>query len=275
MNDAIICCVDGSESTNVICEYAAWIAGKLDAPIALLHVIEKDEHPAISDLTGNIGIDSKEHVTEALVKVEGERSRQMMAQGKAILAECAALLEKRGCSDVQLLQKHGTLKDILADLENIRLIVMGRRGSEHVVGSQLEDIIRLQKKPVLVATECFKMPSQIMISYDGSEASYKSLTHLANGSLLKGLTCHLVMVKGDAVALQTAQNILQKAQVTLKVQHLNDSSVTDALCKYADDNAIDLTIMGAYGHSRLRNFFIGSHTTEMLMKSRQPLLMFF
>jgi len=31
--------------------------------------------------------------------------------------------------------------------------------------------------------------------------------------------------------------------------------------------------MGAYGHSRLRRFFIGSHTPEMLAESRQPLLM--
>ena len=38
-------------------------------------------------------------------------------------------------------------------------------------------------------------------------------------------------------------------------------------------NGIDLTVMGAYGHSRLRRFFIGSHTTEMLSESRQALLM--
>lgn len=31
--------------------------------------------------------------------------------------------------------------------------------------------------------------------------------------------------------------------------------------------------MGAWGHSRLRRFFIGSHTTAMLAESRHPLLM--
>ncbi|PDO41855.1 universal stress protein, partial [Escherichia coli] len=38
-------------------------------------------------------------------------------------------------------------------------------------------------------------------------------------------------------------------------------------------NDIDLMVIGAYGHSRLRRFFIGSHTTEMLSESHQPLLM--
>jgi len=31
--------------------------------------------------------------------------------------------------------------------------------------------------------------------------------------------------------------------------------------------------MGAWGYSRLRQFFIGSHTTAMLAESRHPLLM--
>ena len=35
--------------------------------------------------------------------------------------------------------------------------------------------------------------------------------------------------------------------------------------------AIDLTIMGAYGHSRIRQFFVGSQTTGMLANSMTPL----
>jgi nucleotide-binding universal stress UspA family protein len=41
MNNTIIACVDGSSSTRAVCEYAAWVAGKLDVPLALLHVLEK------------------------------------------------------------------------------------------------------------------------------------------------------------------------------------------------------------------------------------------
>ncbi|MDV5593651.1 universal stress protein [Leclercia adecarboxylata] len=75
MNNTVIACVDGSPSTRPVCEYAAWAANLLDAPLSLLHVLEKDVHPAVSDLTGSIGIDSQAHLTEELVKVEGERNR--------------------------------------------------------------------------------------------------------------------------------------------------------------------------------------------------------
>ena len=37
--------------------------------------------------------------------------------------------------------------------------------------------------------------------------------------------------------------------------------------------AIDLTIMGAYGHSRIRQFFVGSQTTRVLASSITPLLL--
>ena len=43
MNNTVIACVDGSPSTRPVCEYAAWAAGKLGAPLALLHVLEKSE----------------------------------------------------------------------------------------------------------------------------------------------------------------------------------------------------------------------------------------
>ena len=42
MENTVIACVDGSSSTRSVCEYAAWVAGKLDAPLALLHVLEKN-----------------------------------------------------------------------------------------------------------------------------------------------------------------------------------------------------------------------------------------
>lgn len=41
MNNTVIACVDGSPSTRSVCEYAAWAAGKLDVPLALMHVLEK------------------------------------------------------------------------------------------------------------------------------------------------------------------------------------------------------------------------------------------
>jgi len=236
-------------------------------------VLEKDGHPAVSDLSGSIGIDSKELLTEELVRVEGERSRLLMAQGKAILTACAERLARAGRPEVRLLQMHGALDEILAGLDDVRLMVLERRGEKHPVGSQLESVIRLQKEPVLVVPETFSAPSRVLFAWDGSEASHRNLTRLSVSPLFQGLTCHVVRVNGDDASLRDAQRILQAAGINAEFRMIQDESVSRGLCRYAGENGMNLIVMGAWGHSRLRQFFIGSHTTAMLTECRHPLLM--
>ncbi len=273
MNNTVVACVDGSSSTKAVCEYAAWAASALKISVALLHVLEKSDQPLVSDLTGTIGLDSREHFTDELVRLEGERNRLLMTQGKAILKNCAELLTKAGLPAPQQLQKHGTLDGILAELGDTRLMVLGRRGAFNPVGSHIENVIRLQKNPVLIVPETFSVPSRVMFAYDGNEASLENLRRLSVSPLFLNLACHLVMVNGKSELLEAAHSLLQRAGITSQASLLKADTVTQALCRYAEENEIDLMVMGAYGHSRLRRFFIGSNTTEMLSDSNQPLLM--
>lgn len=48
--------------------------------------------------------------------------------------------------------------------------------------------------------------------------------------------------------------------------------VEPALHEYQDEHGIDLLVMGAYGHSRIRQFLVGSTTTTMLKTAEKPLV---
>jgi nucleotide-binding universal stress UspA family protein len=52
-----------------------------------------------------------------------------------------------------------------------------------------------------------------------------------------------------------------------------EGEVQTALSQYHRDQAIDLMVMGAWGHSRIRQFFVGSNTTRMLSHSDITLLL--
>lgn len=54
---------------------------------------------------------------------------------------------------------------------------------------------------------------------------------------------------------------------------LSGACVAGALVEYQSNHAVDLTVMGAYGHSRIRQFFVGSQTTNLLQRSLTPLLL--
>jgi nucleotide-binding universal stress UspA family protein len=48
----------------------------------------------------------------------------------------------------------------------------------------------------------------------------------------------------------------------------------DEIADYIEAKAINLIIMGAYGHSRIRHLVIGSTTAEMMRQCRVPVLLF-
>jgi len=95
--------------------------------------------------------------------------------------------------------------------------------------------------------------------------------------LLKGLECHLVAVKTQSsgaieAALESASKQLDSAGFSVSSAML-EGPVVDTLIEYQQERQMELTIMGAYGHSRIRQFFVGSQTTKMLAKSTTPLLL--
>ena len=59
----------------------------------------------------------------------------------------------------------------------------------------------------------------------------------------------------------------------LVIPALREGNLEPVLHSYRQERAIDLVAMGAYGHSRLRRLLLGSTTSQMLHKSRTPLLL--
>ncbi|XHX81268.1 MAG: universal stress protein [Stenomitos frigidus ULC029] len=47
-----------------------------------------------------------------------------------------------------------------------------------------------------------------------------------------------------------------------------------AIAQYIEAHKIDLLLMGAYGHSRIRHLVIGSVTAQLLRSSHIPVLLF-
>ncbi|MGB8713722.1 MAG: universal stress protein, partial [Onishia taeanensis] len=49
--------------------------------------------------------------------------------------------------------------------------------------------------------------------------------------------------------------------------------VEASLRGYAEEHDIDMLVMGAYGHSRVRHLLVGSTTTTMLRRASLPVLL--
>ena len=277
----VVSCIDGSAGATAVCDAGAWASQRMSAPLQLLHVLDKSETPAQRDLSGSLGVDSRQHLLDELTELDQKRSKLALEHGKLMLEAVRNRAEEQGAKNVVALQRHGALVETVLEMEeHTRLLIMGRQGESHAgqvltIGSQLESVIRAVHKPLMVTLDTFKAPSNFMVAYDGRSVTQNALDTLIASPLLKGLPCHLVAVNNTSLdrsqELQAANDKLDTAgfDATCTVLH---GEMQSELQRYQQENNIDLMVMGAYGHSRIRRLFLGSNTTDMVSSSAIPLI---
>jgi len=278
-NNVILSCIDGSSVSAAVSDYACWIAAKIAAPLKLLHSIEQSQNPVVADLSGAIGLGSQEELLNELTELEQNRSRLLIKKGQLMLEAVKARAIKAGIDSPEISQRHGSLSESLVELEDeIRVLVIGIRGEAHEkdqagIGTQLDTVIRSLHKPILVVNKGFTEPKRVMLAYDGGEACRKALNMVASGPLLKDIPCHIVHVGENGQALMDeAARVLRDVGIEVTTAQLT-GEIDDALSQYQSENQIDLTIMGAFSHNRIRDFLVGSFTAKMLAKTNRPLLL--
>jgi len=276
----VMACIDGSPLASAVCDCAAWASLRLRAPLTLLHVLDQQRYPLSGDLSGIIGLGSREFLLEELASLDEKRSKLALEEGRMVLDSAKQRAIEAGVAQPAVRQRHGGLVESLRELESdIRLLVIGKQGEGsdiQLIGSQLESVIRTMQRPVLITPATFHAPSSAMVAFDGSATTRKGVEMLASSPLLKGLPVHLVMVGSEnaegRAALEAARDLLTAAGFEVHVAMLADN-VEASLNAYQAEHAIDLLVMGAYGHSRVRQFFVGSTTTNMLRSAATPLLL--
>ncbi|MBE0510478.1 MAG: universal stress protein [Chromatiales bacterium] len=277
----VIAAIDGSRSSESVCDHAAWASLRLGAPLALLHVVRIPHGEKEADYSGNLVVGNRKQLLNEMVELEEQRNRLLREQGKLILADAFERVQGQGVADADRLLRHGRITETLNDLQDdARLVVLGKQGKdgdmvERHVGSHLESLIRTLKTPLLIAPLEYVQPQSFLIAYDGSASAEKVVDKVAQSPLFKGLSAHLLMVTEGGGAKQTK---LDQARDKLTAQgfdvtsSIRNGEVTDVICHYANEHDIHLMAMGAFGHSVLRRFFVGSTTTRMIMQAQIPLL---
>ena len=280
----ILTCTDGSAYSASIYDLTAWVARRTKASVQVLHMLDAHrERAEASDLSGNIGMDSGEALLEKLTQLEESKSRLAFERGKLILAEAQRHLTAAGVAEIFVEQQHGELVEAVVEKEaNADLVVIGKRGESahlapHHLGSNLERVVRASIRPALVAPRAFVPIERFLIAYDGGPSIEKAIRFLMEQPLLHGVECHLLRAgKMDADAewyLNETAAKLREKDYQVKV-HAVTGSPDSVIAETIKRENIHLLVMGAYGHSRIRQFIIGSTTTSTVRTCEIPILMF-
>lgn len=279
----IYACIDGLATTPAVIDWAAWCAHRLGAPLALLHVLERDpDSTAVTDFSGAIGLGAQESLLKQLSDLDAQRGKLAQEAGRQMLARAQERARVAGAQQVHGFMRHGELVDSVLELEpDARLFVLGEhyqvQGARKLhLDHHVERVIRAVKRPVLVATaEYFVEPGCFVVAYDGSPTADKMLATLAKSPLLQGLPAKLVMCAPESAQvrdqLQATQAFLEQAGYAVEATRL-DGEPTQALPAFLETQKATLLVMGAFGHSRIRHLVVGSTTTTLLRLSKAPVL---
>ncbi|CAM5306546.1 MAG TPA: universal stress protein [Thauera sp.] len=283
----VLACVDQSHFADTVADYAAWAARRMDAPLELLHVIDRHlEQGSGDDHSGAIGFNAQEHLLHSLSDKDAALARSKREQGRIFLNHLRERALAAGAPSADMRQRHGALDDTLAEQEdNVRLFVFGRRGASaaktrpegsNTLGRNVERVVRAIHKPILTVTEGFKEPERVMLAYDGSAVTRKGVDMIAGSPLFKGLPIHIVMAGKDSAdapkQVAWAKDTLTAAGFEVVADILSGDPEA-VIAREIRARDIDMLLMGAYAHSPLRALLFGSKTTDLLRAATIPTLL--
>ena len=279
----VYACIDGLAATAAVIDWAAWSALRLDLPLEFLHVLERDpDRSAATDLSGAIGFGAQESLLGQMSEIDAQRGKLAQEAGRQMLAKAQERARVVGVQRVDARMRHGEVVDGVLDMEpDARLFVLGEHF--HATGfaklhldHHVERVVRAVKRPVLVVTsEHFAEPDRFVVAYDGSATARNMLETLARSPMLKGIPALIAMAAADTpeshVQLQEAHKVLTEAGF-IAATVLLQGEPEQVLPELLEAQGNTLLVMGAYGHSRIRQLVVGSTTTTLLRLSKAPVL---
>ncbi|OHE31558.1 MAG: hypothetical protein A3J94_16155 [Syntrophus sp. RIFOXYC2_FULL_54_9] len=270
--------IDGSDFGKIAVAYGIHIAPKLDAQLIGLHVVDIRlmQGPVFTDISGSIGLPPYQEFLPAI-------ESSLEARAEAILKEFREQCEAAGI--------HPETKKITGVIDEA-IIEEGRKccdwillaqrgehfhiGSGAILGSTAQSVVRRSGKPVLVTPEHFRAINRMALAYDGSAPAENALNLAAELSARAAWPLSVVIITDDQ---PLGAQLTGKAEAFLKTRAVDGAILVlkgkedKELLKFTREGTVDLLVMGAYGHNRLREVLLGSTTSAVIRKSPIPVLL--
>ncbi len=278
MIKSILVCTDGSPHGDVACEYAIALTQQLGARLLGLHVLDSRmlEGPLMADISGWVG--AQPYGSQL------QQFRELMEEkGQTVIQALNSRCESAGVKIETWVKMGHPPRIILEEEARAELLVMGQKG-EHaewigeMSGSIVERVVRHSVKPCMITPDTFRPISRILAAYDGSAHASQAL-HEAT-ELAQALKAELVLLTvAENDDQKRAHGISKDAVDLVKAHGVNALNLVvtgkpaTAILENARDERCDLIVVGAYGHSRIREMIVGSTTAQIITKSKVPVML--
>lgn len=278
MIEKILIPTDGSTYSKTALEYGIYVAKRLGGrQITGLHVVDMClmQGPVCTDISGAVGIPAYQDYLPSI------RNR-LEEKGAGILTAFRSQCEASGIRP-ETVQSMGLIDEtIIAEGKNADLIILARRGDDFrftgvgVLGSTAESVVRKAGKPVMVTPETFREIESMGLAYDGSAPAENALKLAVALSDTASWPLTIIVITDDhemeAKITCKLDDFLEPHQIDCETVILRGKEERE-IRKFIHEGSVELMVMGAYGHNRLRELVLGSTTSRVIRKSAIPILL--
>ncbi len=267
---------DGSPNSKIALEYGLYLASKFEAEITGINIVDIRalEGPFFSDISGALGFSPYQNYVQKIQEILEER-------GNIILNDFKNFCEEKSIQP-KTKRLSGIIPNIIAEEgKKVDLIVMAQRGehaqwSSGLLGSTTESVVRKSPRPVLVTSQAFRPFEAVLHACDGSSESNKALKLACEVVYSMKLKLNVIIVINNEVKgrkiLAEAEEFIAPYHLDSHVEWIKGDSAKEIL-KYAENNNVDLIVMGTFGHSRIHELILGGTTAYVIRKSTLPVLL--
>ncbi len=272
---------DGSDNSLTAADYAVAMAGLFKASIKGLFV--KDVKVLTGPLIHDIGTSIGGMVPYGTFN---QTIREMLeSQADAALALVEGKCKQAGVPFGLEIREGVVSHEIVKSAEDCDLISMGKLGihaawRDVFLGTNVEFVVRQTHKPVLISPSEYKPFTRMLIAYDGSIFADKALRSGAEIAVAMKLPVTVVCVadKKDAALepLSKAKTFLESYQLTVNTVAKEGTDHAKGILELCndEDEKYDILVMGAYGHSKIREMILGSTTVRVMRSTHCPILLY-
>ncbi len=274
----VVACIDASPCVNATAEAAVWVAQKTQRPLVLLQVL--DYRPAsyhLGEISGVIGFESNAMLLKELTELDEKQFELAQQYSDDLLQHISKLIKNKYDIEATIIQRRGEfLEQSFDELQPEDIAVIGKIGENAAeknkpVGSNVEGLIRGTKSTVFTIGEQFIPPTSFLFAYEHSQVCQTMLKRVGQSELLKDMECHIVYVGDQNGILAQPTEYLKYAGLNVTSQYLY-GDIAESLLEYQKQHQLGMMIMGAFSHSRIQQFFVGSTTLKIFQESEVPML---
>lgn len=273
----IIIPTDGSIDGDIALEYGIYIARKINAVISGLHVLDVHllQGPMLTDISGAVGMPPYDGFFDAIETSLNEKADFVINNFREHCRKAGLQTEIK-----KIIGKIDEI--IIEEAQNADFILMAKKG-EHfhlkeggLLGSVAEAVIRHSGKPVMITPDKFYEIESMGIAYDGSPSAKKALDFSLDLSKQATWPLTAVIITSD---MEKAASLSAQIEESAQAQETDCEVIIlpgkegEELIKFINENAVELMVMGAYSHNRLRELLLGSTTSQVISKSPIPVLL--